>query len=146
MTGSVNQNGEIQAIGGINHKIEGFFDLCRARGLQPGQGVIIPAANVAHLMLRPDVVAAVAAGSARVEQERARLAALMAELTQSVVVCNLDGRVLLYNSRARTQFRALSSAPALADEALDCCRAVRRRAARRAPLRLPRSSDGRGSR
>ncbi|WP_371322828.1 AAA family ATPase [Dechloromonas sp. ZY10] len=62
MTGSVNQYGSVQPIGAVNEKIEGFFDLCRARGLQPGQGVIIPAANVAHLMLRPDVVAAVAAG------------------------------------------------------------------------------------
>lgn len=49
----------------------------------------------------------------QVEQEKSRLAALMAELTQSVVVCNLDGRILLYNSRARLQFRALSEAPAL---------------------------------
>ena len=49
----------------------------------------------------------------QVEQERSRLAALMAELTQSVVVCNLDGRIILYNSRARLQFRALSEAPAL---------------------------------
>lgn len=62
MTGSVNQYGSVQPIGAVNEKIEGFFDLCRARGPQPGQGVIIPAANVAHLMLRPDVVAAVAAG------------------------------------------------------------------------------------
>ncbi len=52
-----------------------------------------------------------------VAQERNRLAALMSELTQSVVVCNLDGRILLYNSRARLQFRALSAAPALADGA-----------------------------
>jgi len=62
ITGSVNQFGEVQVIGGVNEKIEGFFDLCSARGLDGGQGVIIPAANVAHLMLRPDVVAAVAAG------------------------------------------------------------------------------------
>ena len=52
-----------------------------------------------------------------VEQERKRLATLMSELTQSVVVCNLDGRILLYNSRARAQFRALSSTPTLADGA-----------------------------
>ena len=55
--------------------------------------------------------------SRSVEQERNRLAALMSELTQSVVVCNLDGRILLYNNRARMQFRALSDAPALADGA-----------------------------
>lgn len=64
--------------------------------------------------LRDDVAQQVAVGSRRVEQERARLAALMSELTQSVVVCNLDGRVLLYNNRARLQFKALSEAPQLA--------------------------------
>jgi lon-related putative ATP-dependent protease len=62
MTGSVNQHGDIQAIGGVNEKIEGFFDLCATRGLAGGHGVIIPAANVRHLMLRQDVVGAVAAG------------------------------------------------------------------------------------
>ena len=62
--------------------------------------------------LRADIAAQVREASRSVEQERNRLAALMAELTQSVVVCNLDGRILLYNSRARTQFRALSTAPA----------------------------------
>ncbi len=67
--------------------------------------------------LRADMAAQVQAASRGIEQERSRLAALMAELTQSVVVCNLDGRILLYNNRARTQFRALSSAPDLADGA-----------------------------
>jgi lon-related putative ATP-dependent protease len=62
ITGSVNQNGEAQAIGGVNEKIEGFFDVCRAAGLSGEQGVIIPASNVKHLMLRQDVVGAVAAG------------------------------------------------------------------------------------
>jgi predicted ATP-dependent protease len=62
VTGSVNQHGEIQAIGGVNDKIEGFFDICRARGLTGTQGVLIPQANVQHLMLRRDVVEACAAG------------------------------------------------------------------------------------
>lgn len=62
VTGSVNQLGEVQAIGGVNEKIEGFFDLCKARGLTGNQGVLIPAANVKHLMLRHDVVEAVANG------------------------------------------------------------------------------------
>lgn len=62
VTGSVNQHGQVQAIGGVNEKIEGFFDLCRARGLTGTQGVLIPASNVKHLMLRQDVVEAVAAG------------------------------------------------------------------------------------
>jgi predicted ATP-dependent protease len=62
VTGSVNQRGEVQAIGGVNEKIEGFFDLCNARGLTGEQGVLIPASNVKHLMLRHDVVTAAEAG------------------------------------------------------------------------------------
>ncbi len=62
VTGSVNQHGQVQAIGGVNEKIEGFFDICRSRGLAGDQGVLIPAANVKHLMLRQDVVGAVADG------------------------------------------------------------------------------------
>jgi lon-related putative ATP-dependent protease len=62
VTGSVNQNGEVQAIGGVNEKIEGFFDICAARGLTGNQGVLIPAANVKHLMLRHDVVEACGEG------------------------------------------------------------------------------------
>ncbi len=61
-TGSVNQRGEIQPIGGVNEKVEGFFDICRARGLTGTQGVIIPATNVINLMLREDVVEAARAG------------------------------------------------------------------------------------
>jgi lon-related putative ATP-dependent protease len=62
VTGSVNQHGQVQAIGGVNEKIEGFFDICSARGLTGEQGVLIPASNVKHLMLRDDVVKAVADG------------------------------------------------------------------------------------
>jgi len=62
VTGSVDQNGRVQAIGGVNEKIEGFFDLCAARGLTGRQGVLIPATNVHHLMLRRDVVDACRAG------------------------------------------------------------------------------------
>ncbi|MEZ0301803.1 MAG: Lon protease family protein [Hyphomicrobiaceae bacterium] len=62
VTGSVNQLGEIQAIGGVNEKIEGFFDVCRQRGLNEQQGVLIPKSNVQHLMLREDVVEAVRHG------------------------------------------------------------------------------------
>lgn len=58
VTGSVNQHGVVQAIGGVNEKVEGFFDICRARGLTGDQSVIIPASNVPHLMLREDVVEA----------------------------------------------------------------------------------------
>ncbi len=59
LTGSVNQHGQVQAIGGVNEKIEGFFDICHARGLTGDQGVMIPKANVRHLMLRGDIVEAV---------------------------------------------------------------------------------------
>jgi predicted ATP-dependent protease len=70
----MNQRGDIQAIGGVNEKIEGFFDTCRIYGLTGTQGVLIPAANVEDLMLREDVLDAVAAGNfhiwpvSRVEQ------------------------------------------------------------------------------
>ncbi len=62
VTGSVNQHGAVQSIGGVNEKIEGFFDICRSRGLTGEQGVLIPASNVKNLMLRRDVVEAAAAG------------------------------------------------------------------------------------
>jgi lon-related putative ATP-dependent protease len=62
VTGSVNQHGEVQAIGGVNEKIEGFFDLCKARGLNGKHGVLIPASNIDNLMLRSDIVEAVRAG------------------------------------------------------------------------------------
>ena len=62
VTGSVNQNGEIQAIGGINQKIEGFFDVCRLKGLTGAQGVLMPRSNLRNLMLRPDVIEAVSQG------------------------------------------------------------------------------------
>ncbi|MDD2926811.1 Lon protease family protein, partial [Rhodoferax sp.] len=62
VTGSVNQLGQVQAIGAVNEKIEGFFDICQVRGLTGEQGVLIPATNLDHLMLRRNVVEAVAAG------------------------------------------------------------------------------------
>jgi len=62
VTGSVNQQGDIQPIGGVNQKIEGFYDVCRVKGLTGQQGVLIPTENVEDLMLRDDVVEAVAAG------------------------------------------------------------------------------------
>jgi len=58
----LNQKGEIQPIGGVNEKIEGFFDVCRAKGLTGTQGVIIPSQNVQNLMLRKDVIEAVSKG------------------------------------------------------------------------------------
>jgi predicted ATP-dependent protease len=66
VTGSVNQMGQVQAIGGVNEKIEGFFDICKSDGLIGDQGVLIPIANVRHLMLRADVVEAVREGRFRI--------------------------------------------------------------------------------
>jgi predicted ATP-dependent protease len=62
VTGSVDQQGRVQPVGGVQYKIEGYFDICRARGLTGEQGVMIPASNVKNLMLREDVVAACRAG------------------------------------------------------------------------------------
>lgn len=62
LTGSINQYGEVQAVGGVNEKIEGFFDICCARGLTGEQGVIIPASNTRDLMLNTQIIAAVAEG------------------------------------------------------------------------------------
>lgn len=59
ITGSADQHGNVQAIGGINEKIEGFFDICKLQGLTGDQGVILPASNIAHLILRDDVVEAI---------------------------------------------------------------------------------------
>ena len=66
ITGSVNQHGVVQPIGGVNEKIEGFFDICKMQGASPGQGVIIPESNVKHLMLRHDVVEAAKEGQFQV--------------------------------------------------------------------------------
>jgi predicted ATP-dependent protease len=62
VTGSVNQRGQVQAIGGVNEKIEGFYDVCKCKGLTGKQGALIPESNVQHLMLREDVVQAVRDG------------------------------------------------------------------------------------
>ena len=62
ITGSMNQLGEVQAVGGINAKIAGFYDACREQGFTGDQGVIIPAANVSQLMLREDIIAAAREG------------------------------------------------------------------------------------
>jgi len=66
ITGSVNQHGRVQPIGGVNEKIEGFFDVCKSIGLTGNQGVIIPAANIKNLMLRQDVVETARGGQFRV--------------------------------------------------------------------------------
>lgn len=66
VTGSVNQNGEVQAIGGVNQKLEGFFEVCKAKGLTGEQGAMIPASNVQNLMLKEEIVEAAKAGRFRI--------------------------------------------------------------------------------
>jgi predicted ATP-dependent protease len=66
VTGSINQLGQVQAIGGVNEKIEGFFAVCQARGLDGSHGVVIPRDNIKHLMLREDVIEAVAENKFRI--------------------------------------------------------------------------------
>jgi lon-related putative ATP-dependent protease len=103
VTGSVNQHGDVQAIGGANEKIEGFFDLCAARGLDGGQGVLIPAANVKHLMLHERVLEAVGAGRfhiyavAHVDEGIEHLTGLPAE----VVNRRVEERLVDFAQRAR---------------------------------------------
>ncbi|MGB4757963.1 MAG: AAA family ATPase [Candidatus Methanoculleus thermohydrogenotrophicum] len=66
VTGSVNQKGEVQAIGGVNEKLEGFYEVCKAKGLNGSQGVLIPASNVQNLMLKEEIVEAAKAGKFRI--------------------------------------------------------------------------------
>jgi lon-related putative ATP-dependent protease len=66
VTGSVNQKGEVQAIGGVNEKLEGFFEVCKAKGLNGNQGALIPASNVQNLMLKEEIVEAAKAGKFRI--------------------------------------------------------------------------------
>jgi len=62
VTGSVNQRGEVQAIGGVNEKLEGFFEVCKAKGLTGDQGAMIPASNIENLMLKEEILDAAEAG------------------------------------------------------------------------------------
>ena len=66
VTGSVNQKGEVQAIGGVNYKIEGFYEICKAKGLNGKQGVLIPRSNIQNLMLKEEIVDAVRQGKFRI--------------------------------------------------------------------------------
>ena len=104
VTGSVNQHGDIQAIGGANEKIEGFFDLCRSRGLTGEQGVLIPESNVKNLMLRQDVVDAVAQGRFAVYPVRTadEGIALLTGLPADAINARVERRLTDFAERART--------------------------------------------
>ncbi|MCB8981500.1 MAG: AAA family ATPase [Ardenticatenaceae bacterium] len=120
VTGSVNQRGQIQAIGGVNEKIEGFFDVCQARGLTGEQGVLIPAANVTHLMLRPDVVAAAAVGKfniypvTTVDEGLALLTGLLAgelDATGTYPIESVNGRIVQRLNRLAEQAQQFAAPP-----------------------------------
>lgn len=128
VTGSVNQHGVVQAIGSVNEKIEGFFDLCNARGLSGAHGVLIPAANVKHLMLRADVVDAVRAGRFRVypietiDDAAALLTGLEAGQQQadgSYPEASLNGRVAARLQILAELRRKLAAEREAADESAD---------------------------
>lgn len=130
VTGSVNQMGRVQAIGGVNEKIEGFFEVCREIGLTGEQGVVIPASNTKHLMLRQEVLDAVAAGKFRiyavehVDQAIALLTGVPAgepDADGNCPVASVNGRVrarLRAYAEARRDFgaRASSSSESVTDE------------------------------
>ena len=108
----------VEAPARLNEQAQVLLTDAAARGLEAqgsaanrGLAGTLNALAQQRTRLQHDVAEQVAQASRAIEQERSRLSALMAELTQSVLVCNLDGRILLYNQRARVQFRALSAAP-----------------------------------
>jgi len=120
VTGSVNQNGHVQAIGGVNEKIEGFYDLCRATGITGEQGVLIPEANVRHLMLRHDVVEAVSDGRfhiypiSHVDQGIELLTGVpvgAADDDGSYPPDSINGRVVAYLDKLAEKQRAFAAPP-----------------------------------
>lgn len=91
VTGSVNQHGEVQPVGGINEKIEGFFEICQARGLTGAQGVLIPAVNASHLMLKKEVREAAAAGKFQIYPVRSVDDAIELLTGTAAGECDADG-------------------------------------------------------
>lgn len=120
VTGSVNQRGQVQAIGGVNEKIEGFFDLCQHNGLTGEQGVLIPAANARNLMLREDVVKAVENGRfhiypiSHVDQGISLLTGLPigeSNTAGEYPPDSLNGRIITHLDKLTEKQRAFSAPP-----------------------------------
>jgi len=111
VTGSVNQQGEIQPVGAINEKIEGFFDACRRHGLSGSQGVLIPEANVRHLMLREDVAAAVHAERFHIYAARSVDAGLAVLSGREAGDLRPDGRYPVRTSSAARETGLSSTSP-----------------------------------
>jgi predicted ATP-dependent protease len=110
VTGSVNQQGEVQSIGGVNEKIEGFFDVCRERGLTGDQGVLIPKSNVKNLMLRQDVVEAVESKRFRVHAVSTVDEAIALLTGRPAGARDSDGRFSDGSVNARAEARLVSFA------------------------------------
>ena len=128
VTGSVNQHGDAQVIGGVNEKIEGFFDICRERGLTGQHAVLIPRDNVQHLMLRADVIAAVEAGRFNVYPISSVDEAI--ELLTGVPAGNRDAYGAFppdsVNGRVETRLRQLAEIRKLFDKPLTTKRYLRK--------------------
>jgi ATP-dependent Lon protease len=101
VTGSVNQWGEIQAIGGVNEKIEGFYDVCRVVGMTGTQGVLIPESNVRHIVLREDVIEAVAEGKFHVYPVRT--------IDEGLAILTGHGTADQVNEAVRNRLRELAA-------------------------------------
>jgi predicted ATP-dependent protease len=118
ITGSINQFGEVQAVGGVNEKIEGFFRLCEARGLTGDQGAIIPQANVATLMLDERVLQAVRAGQFHVYAVRQVDEALSLLVGEPVGEADEDGQFPENSVNGRVVDRLRDIAEMLSEEDL----------------------------
>lgn len=100
VTGSVNQKGEIQPIGGINEKIEGFYEICKTKGLTGGQGVLMPHQNLVHLMLKEEIIEAIEAGQFHLYAVRTIEEGI--ELLTGVAAGSIDEEETVYGKVAAT--------------------------------------------
>jgi lon-related putative ATP-dependent protease len=117
VTGSLNQQGQVQAIGGVNEKIEGFYDICKARGLNGEHGVLIPQANTVHLMLREDVREAVQQGQFHVYTAKSIDEAL--EIMTGQTVSSIDARVNARVEQLQAAVKAFSVSEGDREEGAD---------------------------
>ena len=131
VTGSVDQNGNVQAVGGVTHKIEGFFATCKAKGLTSRQGVIVPAANVRNLMLDDEVVEAVRGGRFHIWAVRTIDAGIELLTGTPAGARGADGAYPAGSVHALVQQRLTANAEALRDFAADANGAENGRAGRK---------------
>ena len=115
VTGSVNQKGEVQAIGGLNEKVEGFFEICQAKGLNGKQGVLIPSSNVRNLMLKEEVAEAVKTGKFHIYPVRTIDEGIEVLTEMKAGQCLEDGSFEPDSINSRVQKRLISLAERLRD-------------------------------